>query len=253
MQFIDSHCHIDFEQFDRDRETLLNNCQQRGVTQIIIPAVTQKGWQKLVTLCQQYSMLSPTLGLHPLFLEQHSDQDLVELEKLIPQVKPVAIGEIGLDFYIEHPDKPKQIKLFTQQLELAKQFELPVIIHVRKAHDQVYSLLKQVGVRRGVIHAFSGSLQQAENYMSQGFLLGAGGILSYQKATRVKAVFSQIPLNYLVLETDAPDMPLQDKRGQRNSPEYIPEIASLLADIKQETLDTIATKTTENVQTLFSI
>jgi TatD DNase family protein len=114
-------------------------------------------------------------------------------------------------------------------------------------------LLKQVGVRRGVIHAFSGSLQQAENYMSQGFLLGAGGILSYQKATRVKAVFSQIPLNCLVLETDAPDMPLQDKRGQRNSPEYIPEIASLLADIKQETLDTIATKTTENVQTLFSI
>lgn len=253
MHFIDSHCHIDFEAFDSDRSSLLDHCLQLGIKQIIIPAVTRSRWQKLNTLCQQSAMLFPTLGLHPLFLDDHRAEDLVELEKLIPTVKPVAIGEIGLDFYIANPDKPQQISLLEQQLELAKQFTLPVILHVRKAHDQVYALLRRHDIHHGVVHAFSGSLQQAENYIKQGLMLGAGGMLSYQKAKRIKSVYRHVPLENLILETDAPDMPLQGYREQRNSPEFIPSIANFLADLRSDTVENIAQHTTKNARYLFNI
>ncbi len=251
MHLIDSHCHLDFTQFDHDRNAILTNCKQLGINKIIVPGVTADGWQTLIRLCQQSAMLYPALGLHPMFMAQHQYADIQRLEQAIREFRPIAVGEIGLDFYLKDHDKPSQSHLFEQQLQLAADYQLPVILHVRKAHDQTLALLKKYSLKGGIVHAFSGSYQQAEHYIKLGFLLGVGGSISYDRATRVRRLFQQLPLTSLALETDAPDMPLQNQQGRRNSPENIPVILHHLASLRSETQTQIATATSENVDKIF--
>jgi len=255
MQLVDTHCHLDFPAFDEDRVGVISACKQQGIEQIIIPAVTRSNWANVLELCAQEKGLYPALGLHPVFTEEHQDGDLEELEALLARHREqvVAVGEIGLDFFIDTPDREKQSALFEAQLQLARQADLPVIVHVRKAHDQVLGFLQRAGVRGGTAHAFNGSLQQAKKYIDLGFKLGFGGTLTYAKASKIQALARQLPLESIVLETDAPDMVVASHRGQRNSPLYLVEILQALAAVRSESAQQLAEQTTMNARTIFSL
>lgn len=250
MRLVDSHCHLDFPIFDSDREEVLNACKQQGITDIIVPGVSKPTWQRLLTVCQSSDMLHPALGLHPMFMHEHSLADIEQLADAIKQHQPVAIGEIGLDFFVGGHDKQTQLDLFEQQLVIAKQYELPVILHIRKAYDQALASLKKHRISRGIVHAFSGSEQQAQHFIKQGFLLGIGGVVTYSKATKIRRIFKDIELSQLVLETDAPDMPLANAATKRNSPTQIPVILESLSKLRGEAASEIAQITTRNVEKL---
>lgn len=248
MEIIDTHCHLDVVEFDVDREEVLQRCHSLGINRIVVPAIQAKTWHKVLALCSSEKGLYPALGLHPVFIEQHSSEDVENLEKLLETVKPVAIGEIGLDFYLKELDQKQQIHFFEAQLQLAKKYNLPVILHVRKAHDQVLQLLKKHRVKGGFSHAFNGSLQQAKQYIELGFKLGFGGTLTYQNANKIHSLAQSLPLEAIVLETDAPDMVTESHRGERNSPEYIRECLFALARLRDENIDIIAKQTTLNAK-----
>ena len=255
MKLVDTHCHLDFPAFDEDRAEVLNACRQQGIEKIIIPTVARSNWLSVLELCRQDAGLFPALGLHPAFTKQHQDSDLLELEKLLftQREQLVAVGEIGLDFYIQEPDKEKQSALFEAQLQLARQADLPVILHVRKAHDQVLGFLQGACVKGGTAHAFNGSLQQAKKYIDLGFKLGFGGTLTYENANKIQALAKQLPLESIVLETDAPDMVVASHKGHRNSPEYLPEILQALSRLRSETVQQLAAQTTANAHAVFSL
>lgn len=246
MEIVDTHSHLDVSDFDTDRVDVLQHCHELGISKIIIPAIESKTWLKLLKFCQSDKGLYPALGLHPVFIEQHQADDIKKLEILVEQSSPVAIGEVGLDFYIKDLDKDKQLDLFEQQLLVAKNYNLPVILHVRKAHDQVLQLLKKITVKGGFCHAFNGSMQQAEKYIELGFKLGFGGTLTYENSTKIHQLAKSLPLESIVLETDAPDMVVESHRGERNSPEYIIESLAALAKIRGEDISVIAEQTSIN-------
>ncbi len=253
MHLIDSHCHLDFEQFDLDREQLLSHCQQLDIKDIVIPGVTANSWNKLLTVCQQSTMLHPALGLHPMFMKEHKPEHLIQLSEYIANHHIIAIGEIGLDFYLKNHNKDAQITLFTQQLAIAQRAKLPVLLHVRKAHDQTISLLKEYSVTGGIVHAFSGSLQQAKQYQDLGFVLGIGGAITHPRATRLRTMVCQLPLSSIVLETDAPDMPLHMMKQQCNTPENITVILEVLTALRSESKAEIAATTTANCQQVLDL
>ena len=186
MEIIDTHCHLDVADFNLDRVQVLNRCRELGISKIIIPAIKSKTWSKVLDLCDSESSLYPALGLHPVFLQQHDASDINKLESLLETIRPIAIGEIGLDFYIKELDQKRQLELFKQQLVIAKTTNLPIILHVRKAHDQVLQLLKKIKVKGGFCHAFNGTQQQAEKYIEFGFKLGFGGTLTYKNSIKIQ-------------------------------------------------------------------
>lgn len=253
MHLIDSHCHLDFDQFDSDRESVLSNCHKLGVEQIIVPGITADNWRNVIEVCQQSDMLYPALGLHPMFTDQHRPEHVSQLFEFIENNKVIAVGEIGLDFYIPDHDKTVQIALFEQQLIIAQQTDLPVLLHVRKAHDQTIKLLKQYPISGGIVHAFSGSMQQAKHYLNLGFLFGIGGAITHPRATRLRQLSSELPLSSLALETDSPDMPLAGMQGQRNTPENIPTILNALAEIRSESKQDIALATSNNCNRVLNL
>jgi len=246
MNIIDTHCHLDVTDFDLDRDQVINHCHEQGISKIIVPAIESKTWDKLLDLCKAEKCLYPALGLHPVFIEQHQTDDVNKLELLLEKEPTVAIGEIGLDFYIKELDQQQQTHLFEAQLQVAKNQNLPVILHVRKAHDQVLQLLKKVKVKGGFCHAFNGNLQQANKYIELGFKLGFGGTLTYENAHKIHKLAKELPLDSIVLETDAPDMVVSAHKGQRNSPEYITDCLNSLAKIRNEDAELIAKQTTQN-------
>ena len=250
MRLVDSHCHLDFPVFDHDREQILAECLKRGIEDIIIPAVTADTWDRLLAVCKSSPMLHYALGMHPMFMDQHKAEHVEQLGKKVDQTNPVAIGEIGLDFFVEDHDKQAQINLFEQQLNIAKQFDLPVILHIRKAYDQALTLLKKHKINKGIVHAFSGSQQQAQLYIKQGFLLGIGGVITYENATKIRRIFQTIPLSHIALETDAPDMPLAGATKKRNTPAQITDIIKCLSFLRKETQQEVATITTTNIKQL---
>ena len=253
MQIIDTHCHLDVPEFDADRDRVLHNARRNGVSAIVIPGIHAPGWQELLDLCALHPDLYPALGLHPIYLAQHRDRDLGELEQRLGRERPVAVGEIGLDFLVRELDRERQQQLFEAQLRLAQEAGLPVLLHVRKAHDQVLATLRRIRVVGGIAHAFNGSLQQAGQYIELGFRLGFGGMLTYERSTRLRALARQLPLSALVLETDAPDMTVAAHQGERNSPEYLPDCLLALAQVRDEAPETVAAQTTANARELFGL
>ncbi|NOY66287.1 MAG: TatD family hydrolase [Gammaproteobacteria bacterium] len=251
LEIIDTHCHIDNAKFKEDRQEVLNHCQKLGVTRIVTPAVNRSGWNHLLSLCDSTKGLYPALGLHPMFCNDHSHNDINELETYLDKHKVIAIGEIGLDYYIKGFDKEDQAYYFEKQLGLAEKFQLPVILHVRKAHDPVIQLLRRFNLCGGIVHAYSGSKEQAEQYIKMDFKLGFGGVLTYPQSTRIHRLAKELPLSSIVLETDAPDMPVMDHKGERNSPEYIIDSLNALAQIREMAIENIAEITTLNAQDIF--
>jgi len=253
MDIIDTHCHLDLPVFDQDRDQIIQSCLDAGIHQIIVPAIESSSWDTLLTISNNHNALYPTLGLHPVFIEQHNNADLDKLDELVEETSPLAIGEIGLDFYITDTDRDKQKHFFEQQLLLAKKHQLPVVLHVRKAHDEVLSHLKNKGLTGGTCHAFNGSYEQAKRYIDLGFKLGFGGTLTFPNARKIHQLAKQIPLESIVLETDAPDMSGYTHQGQRNQPDFITDALTALAEIKQMPAEQVAEQTSLNARQIFKL
>ncbi|EWC40771.1 TatD family hydrolase [Stutzerimonas stutzeri] len=245
MQLIDTHTHLDFEPFDDDRSEVLTRSLAGGVERIVVLGVQQANWQRVWQLACSEPAIYAALGLHPVFIDEHRDAHVDQLrdwlQRLRGEAKLCAVGEIGLDYYVEDPDIERQQQLLEAQLALAAEFALPTLLHVRRAHAQMIATLKRYRLQRaGVIHAFSGSWEEAREYLRLGFKLGLGGAGTWPQAQRMHRVLQQLPLDAIVLETDAPDIPPVGHAGERNSPELLPEICQRLADLKGIGADELA-------------
>ncbi len=246
MVLIDTHCHLDVAEFDPDRGAVLARTRAAGVTGLVIPAIHRAGWPGLLALCATAADLYPALGLHPVYLEQHQDADLTALERALADVRPTAIGEIGLDYYVRELDRDRQQALFEAQLVIARTAGLPVLLHVRKAHEQVLATLKRIPVCGGIAHAFSGGGEEARRYRDLGFALGFGGMLTFERSNKLRAMAAALPVASIVLETDAPDLTVAAHQGERNSPEYLPDVLAALAQVRGEDPLRLAEQTTAN-------
>lgn len=253
MELIDTHCHIDVADFDPDREQVLSRARAKGISTLVVPGVQASSWPGLLQLCHRHEQLLPALGLHPVYMGQHRVEDIRVLEEQIVRHRPVAIGEIGLDFFIDNPDRRGQERLLEVQLCIARDAGLPVLLHIRKAHDHVLKLLRRIRPPGGIAHAFNGSRQQADQFIDLGFRLGFGGVITFERARKIRALAAQLPLASLVLETDAPDLPPADHRNDRNSPEYLPEVLAVLAELRGEDAEDIAARTTANARQVLAL
>lgn len=251
---IDSHCHLDFSDFDADRDLIVNECAALSIHHFIIPGTTAARFESLISLARQTATFSFALGLHPYFMDEHEPAHLDQLEALLVTQNVCAVGEIGLDFYLPETNKAAQVDLFLAQLSLACQYQLPVILHVRKAHDEMTKLLRDYRFSGGgIVHAFTGSVQQAERYIELGFCLGLGGSITYPRANKVRKMAAALPDTCIVLETDSPDMPLSGYQGQRNTPAQLVKVAQQLAQLRGQSVDDIARLTTANVERTLGI
>ena len=234
MELIDTHTHLDFPDFDDDRREVLARSRQLGVSRMVVLGVYQQNWQRVWDLVQQDEGLFAAFGLHPVYLEEHQPADLIELGDWLARLRGhrqlCAVGEIGLDYFLEQLDRERQQALFEAQLKLAVDFQLPALVHVRRSHAAVIATLKRIRLPRGgIIHAFAGSLEEAREYIKLGFKLGLGGAPTWPQALRMHKVLAQLPLEAVVLETDSPDMAPAMYPGQRNSPQHLPDICTALA------------------------
>ena len=253
MELIDSHCHLDVSDFDTDRSAVLQRARQNGVSGMVVPGIASAGWETLWQLCRSEPGLYPAFGLHPVFLQQHTANDLPALQQMLERHPAVAVGEIGLDYFVDGLDRKDQQTLFEAQLEIARDAGLPVILHVRKSHDPVLATLKRIHVCGGICHAFNGSLQQASHYHDLGFKFGFGGMLTFKHSTRLRVLAKSLSVESLVLETDAPDMTVAQHRGERNSPEYLPYCLAALASVRDEDAEELARITTANVREVLNL
>jgi TatD DNase family protein len=264
--WIDTHCHLDAAEFDADRDAVRAHARAQGVSLCVIPAVERAHWAGVAQLAQRHGD-AYALGIHPLYVPQAGDDDVLALDEALSErqgdPRLVAVGEIGLDFFVpalcEPTMRERQWLFYTAQLKLAQKHQLPVILHVRRSADLLLKGLRQHLVGSGMAHAFNGSAQQAQNFVDMGFALGFGGALSYERALQLRRLARELPLEALVLETDAPDMPPhwlyqtaeQRAQGQaqgRNSPAELPRIAQVLADVRGVSLDALAQASTRNAQ-----
>ena len=251
---IDTHCHLDVAEFDPDRDAVLARARAAGLEGMVVPGIAAAGFTGLMGLCDRHADLHPALGLHPVYLAEHGPDDLAALERQVAERPPVAIGEVGLDFFIDNADRDGQQRLLEAQLTIARDAGLPVLLHVRKAHDEVLSMLRRLRFPHGgTAHAFNGSRQQADQYLELGFKLGFGGVCTYERAKKIRRLAVELPLTALVLETDAPDLPPAAHQGERNSPEYLPEVVAALAALRDEEPATIKAQTTANARALLGL
>lgn len=253
MQLVDSHCHLDAAEFDADREAVIARACAAGVGMQIVPAVTAASWPKLRDVCAAGAGLYPAYGLHPMFLHEHRPEHLQQLRDWVEREKPRAIGECGLDFFVDNLDPTAQRMYFQGQLEVARDFQLPLIVHARRALDEVILRIRRVGGLSGVVHSFSGSPEQARQLWDLGFMIGLGGPITYTRANRLRGLVTQMPLEFLLLETDAPDQPDAGIRGQRNEPSRLRQILDTVAELRQQPAADIAAQTTANAKRLFNL
>jgi TatD DNase family protein len=254
MELIDTHCHLDIKAFAQEFKILLARAVNSGVEGIVLPGVDQEGWGRMLDLCRDAKRLFAAPGLHPMYLSLHRPHHLEELTVLTSQETLVAIGEIGLDYYIEDADRDAQQRLVEHQLQIARHAHLPVLLHVRKAHDRVLATLRAKRFSHGgIVHAYNGSYQQATEYIKLGFAISMCGTLTYERAKKIRAIAARLPREAIVLETDAPDIPLAGRRGENNLPEYLPEILEVLANIRNEDPQDTACYTTANAKRILGL
>ncbi len=262
MQLIDTHCHLDVSDFDADRAQVLTRARAAGVSAIVVPGIDAAGWGGLLGLCEGNNSdlsprLYPALGLHPVYLQRHCDADLAALEQALEEpragLRPLAVGEIGLDFHDPALDPGRQRDLCAAQLAIARNLRLPVLLHVRKAHEDMLRLLRDANVVGGIAHAFNGSLEQARRYLDLGFKLGFGGMLTFERSSRLRRLARELPIEAIVLETDAPDLTVASHRFERNSPEYLPEVLAALAQVRDGAPEQVAAQTTANARAVLGL
>lgn len=247
MSLIDSHLHLDAPAFAGDAAQRWQRAQQAGVVHAIVPAVSAATFDSALAMGKRFG-LDVALGLHPLYLSSHREEDLLVLDQYLARGDAVAVGECGLDLFVSDLAPQRQEALLLAQLKLARRYDLPVILHVRRAQDRLLKCLRQVRVRGGVAHAFNGSLQQAQAFMDLGFCLGFGGAMTYEGSQRIRRLAASLPMSAIVLETDGPDMPPAWGQGEVNGPENLPRIAQTLAALRHISLAVLAEETTRNLR-----
>jgi TatD DNase family protein len=250
---IDSHSHLDAAEFDRDRDAVIARAKAQGVRRQVVPATHADGWSKLRDVCADDDGLHPAYGLHPMYLSEHREEHLDELHDWIERERPVAIGECGLDYYVDGLDADAQQTYFDGQLQLAREFGLPVIVHARRAVDAVVAAIRKVGGLRGVVHSYVGSEEQARQLWKLDFLIGLGGPVTYPRANRLRRLAADMPLEHLLLETDAPDQPDSGIRGERNEPARLAVVCETIAGLRGIPPDELAAATTRNAARLFDL
>ncbi|OHC70442.1 MAG: DNAase [Rhodocyclales bacterium RIFCSPLOWO2_02_FULL_63_24] len=243
---VDTHCHLDAAEFDADRTAVADAATLAGVGMIVVPAVERANFGAVASVCRDYPHCVAAYGIHPMYVPQARDEDLEALRDTVLREHPLAVGEIGLDRFVEPRDDRRQERYFTAQLELARETSLPVLLHVRRAIDPVLKQLRRCRVSGGIAHAFNGSRQQADEFIKLGFKLGFGGAMTFPRASRIRELAATLPLDAIVLETDAPDIPPEWRVGARNTPDQLPRIAQVLADLRGIELQAVAAATTAN-------
>lgn len=255
-ELVDSHSHFDVDAFDADRDAAYARARAAGVVQQVVPGVIARSWDALDAVVARYPGLYAAWGLHPCYLAEHRPAHLAELRARVAARRPVAIGECGLDAFLPQPDLPAQETYFLEQLRIARDAGLPVIVHARRAVDAVLKCIRRIGGREGlsgVVHSFAGSIEQAERLREHGFLVSLGGPLSYERAQRLHRLVRALPADGLLLETDAPDQPGVQHRGERNEPAYLPEVLATVAALRGESPAAVAAASTAAARRLFGL
>ena len=250
---IDSHSHLDVTEFDADRDAVIKRARAVGVTRQIVPAISRQGFGKLKSLCNNVDGLYPAYGMHPAFLDHHRDRDIEALADWLQGEEAIAVGECGLDYYVQGLDLDRQRTIFNAQLELARDLDLPLIVHALRAVEDVILAIRRVGGLRGVVHSYGGSAEQAQRLWELGFHIGIGGPVTYPRARRLREIVAMMPLEFLLLETDSPDQPLSTHRGARNEPAYLLEVLDVVANLRGVDAANIAVATTRNAMELFRL
>ncbi len=245
---IDTHCHLDAVEFDADRDAVYERARTAGVAIQAIPAVTQANFAAVEAICRRYPGCLPAWGMHPMYIDAHQTGHLADLRRRIETWRPVAIGEIGLDLFVPGLDFATQEFFYVEQLKIARDHDLPVLLHCRRANDQILKQLRLIGVKGGIAHAFSGSRQQAEAFIKLGFKLGFGGAFTWDRATRLRSLAFELPLESIVLETDSPDIPPTWVGKGRNEPAEVAGIAAALAELRGLDVAAVARRTTANAR-----
>jgi TatD DNase family protein len=251
--FIDTHCHLDAAEFDADRDTVYAAAIAGGVDTLVVPAISRDNFAAVATTCARYPGCLPAWGLHPMYIDVHRPEHLADLRAQIAAQRPLAIGEIGLDFFVRDLDPATQEYFLVEQLKIARDHDLPVLLHCRKANDQLLKHLRKIKVRGGIAHAFNGSPQQADEFIKLGFKLGFGGAFTWPRANNLRRLAAELPLEAIVLETDSPDIPPVWIGRGRNAPGELPRIAQTLAELRGVDVETVATATTRNARELFGL
>lgn len=245
---IDTHCHLDAAEFDGDRESVAAAAVAAGVTLIVVPAVERANFGAVASVCRDFPGCVAAYGIHPMYVERAVPADLDALRETLERESAVAVGEIGLDRFVELRDDANQEFYFVEQLKIARDLDLPVILHVRRAIDPILKQLRRIGVRGGIAHAFNGSRQQADELLKLGFALGFGGTVTFPRAARIRELAATLPLDAIVLETDAPDIPPAWNVGARNSPDQLPRIAGEIATLRSVAVMDIIAATGRNAR-----
>ena len=249
----DSHSHLDAPEFDHDRAAVIERARAAGVLDQLVPAIDQASWPKLREICQSAPGLHAAYGLHPLLIDRHRPGHLDELATWLERERPSAVGECGLDYFVPGLDPETQRGYFQRQLELAREFDLPVIVHARRAFEDAIAELRRVPGLRGVVHSWAGSEEQARQLFAMGFCLGLGGPVTYERARRIRRVAVAMPLEFLLLETDAPDQPDSGRRGERNEPAHLVSVLDCIARLRGMDSEELAAATTANARRLFAL
>lgn len=250
MSLVDTHLHLDAAEFAANRAQLWQQARAGGVSHAIVPAVMADTFDEVLAMRAQFGV-DVAFGLHPLYLARHRDEHLALLADYLERQRPVAVGECGLDFFVPGLDAQQQEYWLQAQLKLARRFELPVILHARRSHDRILKYLRQQKVPGGVVHAFNGSVQQANAFIELGFCLGFGGAMTYQGSQRIRRLAATLPLSAIVLETDGPDIPPEWAPAVPNTPDNLPRIAAVLAALRGVPLADIAAATAANAARVF--
>lgn len=252
---IDSHAHLDDRRFDRDRDRLIKSLKEFGVELVINPGADLSSSIKAVSLAEEYDNIYAAVGVHPHSAKEMDESTIGLLKSFTNREKVIAIGEIGLDYYYDNSPRDVQRKRFIEQLNLAKEVNLPVIIHSREANKDTFDILKEAqdGSLRGVMHCFSGSVEMAMEYIKLGFYISLAGPVTFKNARVPKEVAKAVPLDKLMIETDAPYLTPEPYRGKRNEPIYVRYVAGTIAELKGLTFEEVAKQTAENTKRLFNI
>ena len=240
---LDTHCHLDADEFSSDRDGVIERAALSGVSGLLIPTVRARDYLAVKDLAHHAANILPatcyTLGIHPIYTPEAKESDLATLRESVIDAMDdprfVGIGEIGLDYFLPELDSHHQAFFFEAQLDLAKEFDLPVILHVRRSQDAILKALRSRKLTGGIAHAFNGSFQQAEQFIQHNFVMGFGGAMTFPRALQIRRLAKDLPLESLVLETDAPDIPpawLAHQEHHRNEPAELPQISSVLAEIR---------------------
>jgi len=252
-RLIDAHVHTDDERLSGDRSGVLAAAREANVIAQIVPAISQRYWPRIKSVCEAESDLFACYGLHPCFHDEHQDAHLADLAQWLSREKPVAVGECGLDYQIAGADKAHQQHFFNAQLSLAREFNLPVVIHARKAVEDVIRMIRASGHYKGLVHSFNGSQAQASRLIDLGYRLSFGGAVTFERARRLRELVTALPLDAILLETDAPDQPDASHHKQRNEPAYLINVWQAVCELRSEDGETIANATTANAISLFDL